>query len=185
MCKKLEINPGDTFPNKHWKVIAEIEKRGIQRYFLCECLLCGREYEVRLNDLRNKNSCFCCRSCAKLGENNPSWKGGISTETELLRRKIAVEINPLVRERDGFTCQKCGDNKGGNFNCHHIFDMQNYYNLACEPCNLITLCINCHLNDFHRIYKTYDTNTLIDLEDWLGVEYKYRHELLDLYNQFY
>jgi hypothetical protein len=45
--KKLEINPGDTFPGKHWEVVKEIDKRGIQRYFLCKCLLCGNEYKYR------------------------------------------------------------------------------------------------------------------------------------------
>jgi hypothetical protein len=59
---KLEINPGDIF--KNWKVIKEIEKRGIQRYFSCECLLCNREYNVSLISLQSKNISFCCRSCA-------------------------------------------------------------------------------------------------------------------------
>jgi 5-methylcytosine-specific restriction endonuclease McrA len=64
MPKRLEINPGDTFPNKHWEVIREVDKKGKHRHFLCLCLLCNREYEVALNSLRRKNGWYCCNSCA-------------------------------------------------------------------------------------------------------------------------
>lgn len=63
--KKIEYPEGYVFPNKQWKVIKEINKKNKDRYFLCECLLCGDKYEVSLNSLRNKNISFCCQSCAR------------------------------------------------------------------------------------------------------------------------
>ena len=46
-----------------------------------------------------------------------------------------------IRERDGYTCQICGEKQGDNTHAvHHIdYDKNN-----CNPSNLITLCISCH-----------------------------------------
>jgi 5-methylcytosine-specific restriction endonuclease McrA len=247
--KKIEINPGDTFPNKHWKVIKETEKRGKERYFLCECMLCRKNYEIGLNELRKTNNSFCCRSCAHSndltgqrfgrliviskhsqynrgrwdyncicdcgnekvirgnnlqssnttscgcyhkerlisahsGENSNFWKGGITGRNRIDRNYLSSIINPIIRERDEFTCQKC-NMQGAELNCHHIFDFSNYTELRFEEANLVTLCENCHMYDFHYIYSNRQPNTLTDLEDWMGKEYKYRNELLEIYNEYY
>ena len=66
------------------------------------------------------------------GELNPAWKGGSSFEpycpkfNESLKRKI--------RERDGYTCQYCGD---PGKHVHHIDHNKKNSN----PSNLITLCL--------------------------------------------
>lgn len=249
--KKLIINPGDTFENKHWKIIKEIDKKNGARCFLCECLLCNNEYEVKLDTLTNENSSFCCASCAMSrvfeikadelvgkkfgrltvlskhsakngkwryncscscgnekviagrqltngdcvscgcyqkeiaskthsGENSYRWKGGITPQTMADRSKLGQSINPLVRERDDYTCQECSQ-YGGQLEVHHIFDFSNYPELRFELYNLITLCKTCHDN-FHSIYPMNGTNTLNDLEDWMNKEYQYRNELLEIFN---
>ena len=69
---------------------------------------------------------------------------------------------------NNFTCQECGDNKGGNLQAHHIKFLSiivKQYNIKtleesynCKElwdiCNGITLCKNCH-NLLHIIYKKY------------------------------
>jgi hypothetical protein len=246
--KKLEINPGDTFENKHWRVIREVEKKNGNRCFSCECLLCNREYKLELNSLRKKDECFCCRSCAisqdltgqkfgrltiiskhsqykngrwkyncicdcgnekivlssslkngntqscgcynkersietNSGENHPNWRGGITPQNQLDRNHLFNIINPLVRERDKYTCQKCSQYKGW-LEVHHIFDFATYEELRFEIDNLITLCKNCH-DDFHAVYPVHGTNTLNDLEVFLGHEFSYRSELIRSYNLYY
>ena len=83
-------------------------------------------------------------SLAKIGNKNPSWRGGKSFEpyttdwTETLRKAI--------RERDHYVCQLC--NQYGNV-IHHIdYDKKN-----CNPENLINLCQKCNSKvNFNRKY---------------------------------
>lgn len=74
------------------------------------------------------------------GEKSNFWKGGIAylpysiDWTETLRTSI--------RERDKFVCQICNKKQGNRLHSvHHIdYDKKN-----CNPNNLITLCISCHM----------------------------------------
>jgi 5-methylcytosine-specific restriction endonuclease McrA len=56
-----------------------------------------------------------------------------------------------VYERDGFTCQKCGDDSGGNLNAHHVEPHCANKELRWSVSNGITLCKTCH-TQFHRRY---------------------------------
>ncbi len=248
--KKIEYPEGYVFPNKHWKIIREVEQRKNIRYFLCECMLCGDKYEVSLGSLKRKDSGFCCRACGNAkdltgrrfgrlvvvrkdaqnndgqwnylckcdcgneiitrgtsltggrttscscyrkeqlsknhpkGDAHPNWQGGITPQNRIDRGTLSNFINPIIRERDGYTCQNCSTNKSGNFEVHHIFDFATYPELKFEKSNLITLCKTCHDN-FHSIYQRKGTNTLDNLESWLEKNYMYRDELLDCYNTMY
>jgi len=76
------------------------------------------------------------------GENHWNWKGGISPRsTKTIEYKAWRQ---KVFERDNYTCQKCGDSKGGNLNAHHIKTFKNYPELRFEVNNGITLCSVCH-----------------------------------------
>lgn len=59
-----------------------------------------------------------------------------------------------VFTRDRFTCQECGDNRGGNLIAHHIKPFAEYPNLRLDLDNGLTLCRTCHDN-LH--YKTKET----------------------------
>ena len=49
-----------------------------------------------------------------------------------------------VYERDNYTCQRCGDNKGGNLNAHHIKPWADFPELRYVVSNGVTLCVKCH-----------------------------------------
>jgi 5-methylcytosine-specific restriction endonuclease McrA len=55
-----------------------------------------------------------------------------------------------VYERDGFACQLCGDNRGGNLNAHHIFAYAAHPDLRVNLDNGITLCELCHDRLHHK-----------------------------------
>ena len=79
-----------------------------------------------------------------VGEESPHWKGGISRLP--YPPKFNESLKRLIRERDNYTCQYCGEYG----KCvHHIdYDKEN-----CDPSNLITLCKKHHdmTSHNHRI----------------------------------
>ena len=93
------------------------------------------------------------------GCNNHKWKGGITKLiTKIRSYKQYDEWRENVYKRDNFTCQLCGDNKGGNLEAHHIksiYKIFQYYEITklgeafkCKVLwdidNGITLCKKCH-----------------------------------------
>ena len=76
------------------------------------------------------------------GKNNPSWKGGLSFEP--YPAEWNSKFKEQIRDRDNRTCQLCGINEKNTqrkLSVHHIdYDKEN-----CDPNNLISLCIICHL----------------------------------------
>ncbi len=54
----------------------------------------------------------------------------------------------VIRERDDYTCQKCGT-QNKHVQCAHIFSRSNL-SVRWELDNGITLCYYCHLNWAHR-----------------------------------
>jgi len=80
------------------------------------------------------------------GEANFMWKGGVTSENIKARQSFEYqEWRRKVYERDNYTCQHCGDNKGGNLNPHHIKSFAEYPELRYDVENGITLCKNCHI----------------------------------------
>lgn len=81
------------------------------------------------------------------GSNHHSWKGGIKPINEKIRHSNEYVLWRLVVfTRDNFTCQNCGDNRGGNLNAHHIKPFAAFPSLRFEISNGITLCETCHEN---------------------------------------
>ena len=81
---------------------------------------------------------------ANLREKSHFWKGGKSFE------KYTVDWNETlkrsIRERDRYTCQLCGGY--GNLVHHKDENKKN-----CNPSNLITLCIHCHIWLHNKNFK--------------------------------
>jgi len=121
----------------------------------------SEEHKKKLRKLHQKFSEEYKKELSRIrrGENSPNWQGGKTPEpystdwTETLRRSI--------RERDHYICQLCGKPQGDRaLSVHHI----DYNKQNCNPDNLITLCIKCHLKTNknrgywieyfnHRFYK--------------------------------
>ena len=81
---------------------------------------------------------------AKLGDKNPSWKGGITPQLAL-DRNILVDSgwNKRILQRDNFTCRMCGS-YGGKLQSHHIYRFSLYEGYRDKEWNGITLCRVCH-----------------------------------------
>lgn len=95
---------------------------------------------------------FCSKDCRNswqsemmMGEKHYNWRGGISKERQLdMARKKYREWRKSIFERDRYTCQICGDNRGGNLRAHHIKLYSSFPELRYSIENGITLCEECH-----------------------------------------
>lgn len=81
------------------------------------------------------------------GKNHHCYKSGKYTaeKKRFWSTSEYQQWRKAVYERDNYTCQKCGDNKGGNLNAHHIKSFVDYPRLRYVVSNGITLCEKCHI----------------------------------------
>ncbi len=84
------------------------------------------------------------------GKDHPRWKGGVSERyIDIFNGNGYTAWRRDVFERDNYTCQACGDNKGNNLQAHHRITMKialemNRLELVYAVSNGITLCNKCH-----------------------------------------
>jgi hypothetical protein len=74
------------------------------------------------------------------GPKSPSWQGGISFEPYTTDWNKTLKRS--IRERDRYTCKNCGEPQGDRALCVHHID---YNKKNCNPNNLISLCLQCHI----------------------------------------
>lgn len=124
----------------------------------CDC--CKKEITVPEHKKKKRKNVYCSVKCKNehngtlySGVNNPNYINGLSHDYRI-RYRIVEGYNQWrknVMQRDNFTCQLCGDSKGGNLHAHHL----DGYNWAkakrTEIDNGITLCSTCHTG-FHKRY---------------------------------
>jgi hypothetical protein len=76
-----------------------------------------------------------------------NWKGGITDEIVRIRASTEYkDWRTSVFKRDNYTCQICGDAKGGNLHAHHIKQFAHYPELRLDVDNGQTVCKDCHEN---------------------------------------
>lgn len=84
------------------------------------------------------------------GENNPMWKGGLSSQSKIIRASAeCLEACRNVRSRDKgcLLCISKGiDPKGKNHEVHHIDPIASAPLLVFDVGNMILLCEDCHLS---------------------------------------
>lgn len=79
-----------------------------------------------------------------LGDNNPSWKGGVSTENQKIRTsREYVWWRMAVFAKDNWTCQECGK-RGIELHADHIKPFSLFPELRFAIDNGRTLCVPCH-----------------------------------------
>lgn len=123
--------------------------KGTRIRVLLSCEYCKKEYEKIL--AQSKRSRFCsnvCRSAFQgkrnIGENNGSWKGGISDINFKIRTGSKYKrFRKEVFSRDGKICCQCGSNE--KLEIDHIKAFALYPELRYEPTNGRVLCHACHV----------------------------------------
>jgi len=121
-----------------------------------ECDYCGKLILRIPSSVRKYIHHFCSVKCHgkwisenMKGENNPSWKGGVSPSDKLIRTGQNMEKwRTQIYKRDGYTCQECGNMSSKSnpviLNAHHIKSFKDYPKLRFDVDNGVTLCVECH-----------------------------------------
>ena len=88
-------------------------------------------------------------NCSAVGDRNPNWKGGISTEPYCFIWSDK-EYKDSIKARDNYKCQGIDCRKNSKrIGLHHI----DYVKKNCHPNNLITLCVSCNSRaNYNREY---------------------------------
>lgn len=88
---------------------------------------------------------------SRFGKSNPNWNENLTAKERRLKRDTyrASRWRSAVYARDYFSCQCCGDARGGNLNAHHIRNHATNKKLRWKISNGITLCDECH-RGFHK-----------------------------------
>lgn len=114
---------------RHWEV-SEQGKLNMSK---------GQKKRFEVSDAWNKGK----EHSVIKGENNPNWKGGVSSEDRKQRKKFRCTILKEVLERDKYTCQQC-KTKGGYLHVDHIQSWSEYPEKRFDINNCVTLCMACH-----------------------------------------
>lgn len=82
-------------------------------------------------------------SLALRGEKSRTWKGGVSSINEIIRKSCEYKLwREAVFRRDRWTCIWCGNKK--EINADHIKSFMDYPELRFAIDNGRTLCVPCH-----------------------------------------
>lgn len=160
--KKSQIRSVKMFCNndcrKIWMAKERAKARVPKKRYSCS--FCGEIFERLESKTLGKKHLYCSRECKNehngvliSGENHHRWNPDLSESDRVERRKYPeyLEWRSLIYVRDNYTCQRCGDNKGGNLAAHHIYNYSEYPDIKTNVDNGITLCTDCH-KGFHDNY---------------------------------
>ena len=124
------------------------------------CKTCTKKFKVR--KCESKNRLYCSLLCVfsseeyrkkhsdkiglfKKGSKHWNWKGGITPSHLSLRASpIFQEFKRKIRNRDNYTCQKCGI-RGVRLDVDHIRPFSLFPELRLDASNCRTLCRPCHI----------------------------------------
>ena len=184
--KEKEVTPSHKYMYKHFYCSEECKNKGYSKLYSGEnskrysrvkikCCVCGKEFTVNKYEFENNKVNYCSNQCRNKdfikrfsGENNPNYDKSKSEYDREVNRNI-IGYNNWRREvfkRDNFTCQCCGDKKGGNLRSHHIFNYMENKEKRIDVENGITLCDKCH-KLFHDTYG-YKHNNLLQITEFLN-----------------
>lgn len=104
----------------------------------------------------------------RTGSKHPNWNPKRTKEYRIKFRKTEEHYAWVraVYERDNFTCQICGYNKGAILNAHHIYSYADFEKFRNDLDNGVTLCEDCH-KEFHSEYG-YGKNTAEQFKEFVG-----------------
>ena len=126
-----------------------------------------RGYNLKLSEESRQKRLEDAKKHTKRGADSNFWKGGTSTERELIGAWTR-QIAPQVHQKFNYICQNCSV-RGGILHAHHLIPVFADESLAYEFDNLVTLCKNCHEYIHHNNKETQFAKSfkpILEPENW-------------------
>lgn len=146
--------------------LLETEYKGVKNpyEYICKC---GNNSKITISNLLNGNRCMECYLISNRGKNHPNYNHNLTDDERQIKRKYYEyeQWRLTVYKRDNYTCQRCGDKRGGNLVAHHLDGHDWCIEKRIDIGNGLTLCENCHI-EFHKKYK-FGGNTKAQFDEWL------------------
>ena len=157
----IKVKVQDLSPHNNIKIDVE-----------CDCCHERKKltYSSYAQNYHDDGKYYCIHCSYKMrysGENNINWDFNKTPEERERKRKYPeyTQFVKVVLDRDGYTCQCCGQ-EHGDLEVHHLDGYNWCKEKRTDDTNGITLCRNCHYN-FHSIYGK-KHNTKEQFEEWIG-----------------
>lgn len=114
-----------------------------------KCKVCGESFATHRCYLERGGGKYCSHHCYFKDHRGANviqfWKGGITPPAKKARMGAEYrKWHETVYARDNWTCQECGDSRGGNLHAHHIFSFADFAEHRLAVWNGVTLCVPCH-----------------------------------------
>jgi hypothetical protein len=128
------------------------------------CDTCGSSIVRSRTRFNNTKRHYCsteCRRKGNRGENAGGWRGGVAVGRNGFRGRGWLKIRDTIRERDKYTCRRCGkhesDNNGRKLSVDHVVAFRNFETdeAANDPENLVALCTSCHSHKTHGVERRF------------------------------
>ena len=165
-CGKLKDLVGQRFGML--VVIKDVGRENGKGVWECLCD-CGNYKNVITGSLGSGNtkSCGCLQSPS--GTDSYNYNPHLTDEDRLRKRyylggENSQRWSQQIMKRDNYTCQVCGDNRGGNLNAHHLNGWNAFPEQRFDLDNGVTLCNDCH-KEFHSEYG-YGDNTREQFDEY-------------------
>ena len=152
VCNKI-------FERQNWNISAKYcsykckHKSQSSNIILIKCNNCNKEFKRKEHKINKHN--FCSHFCQiefNRGSNHYEYKEFLHDKNIKLALKQWAKF---IKERDNYTCQKCGDDNKKILEAHHIICRSIDINKQFEYNNGITLCLSCHLKEHANDKRAY------------------------------
>jgi len=142
-----------------YQPVFKIEQDGLDLLGV-ECTYCKKVFIPKLTHVQNRlnsvngiapgeRNLYCAAECKKACPTYKQRKYHKGDKPNSYFRHDQKQWSKLVKERDNYTCQKCGTTKG-TLEAHHIDPVVNNPAESADIANGITLCKGCH-KEAHKI----------------------------------
>ena len=124
------------------------------------CKTCGKEYRRSPSLASRGKNTYCSNECRAKntkewngGSKNPNWRGGFDGVQNLRWSPEYGEWRKSVFVKDGYTCQKCGNQATHKnpLHAHHVIPFSESLEFAFDVENGLTLCRECHLKQHMKL----------------------------------
>lgn len=152
VCRKSYF-PKATIRHRYCSRECYAKVRADKAFETIVCAKCGRTVRRRKVRTRPRKYHFCSRECSLgflAGERHSMWRGGTNPN----RGRKWLKIAEQVRQRDEYTCKRCGRTQAENgekLSVDHIKPWRSFASEreANELSNLVSLCRGCHATKTH------------------------------------